>query len=402
MNRKKIFPRGIMIGEEEIEEVVAVLRSKRLTMLTGEKVHEFEKKFANYHGVRHGIAVSSGTAALHVALAAAGIGPGDEVIVPAHSFVATATCVLHQNAVPVFVDIELDTYNIDPDKIEEAITDRTKAIIPVHLNGHPANMEKILDVANKHDLTVIEDCAQAPTAAYKGKKVGTFGHIACFSFWEDKLMTTGGEGGMLITNDRELAERAELIRNHGERIIPGESRAYRHEVLGYNYRMTEMQAAIGIVQLRKLENMINKRIKNAEYLTERLNHIPGLTPPIVKDGYRHVYYKYIVKFEPKKFKVSLDGFLNALKKKGIPAEKRYPTPFNLQPLFRKKVGYGRTKCPFECPWYKGTIEYKPGQCPNAEMAGKILFRLPMNAELSEEDLNDIACVVEEVAELIKK
>lgn len=400
--RKKPFPRGIMIEDEEIEAVVNTLKSRRLTLVHGGKVSEFERKFAEFHGVKSGVAVSSGTAALHVALAVAGIGPGDEVIVPAHTFLATATSVLHQNAIPIFVDIELDTYNIDPNKIEDAITDRTKTIIPVHLNGHPADMKPILEIAGDHDLIVIEDCAQAPTATYKDKKVGTFGHIACFSFFEDKLITTGGEGGMLITNDDDMAGKARLIRHHGERVVLGEARAYRPEMLGYNYRMTELQAAIGLVQLEKLERYANKRIQNSEYLTKHLKQISGLVPPIVKEGCRHVYYKYIIKFAPEKFRVSLDQFINALNAEGVPAEKRYPTPLNLQPLFGDKRGYGNTKCPFECPWYRGFLKYGAGQCPNAEIVDKILCRINMNPEFSNEDLDDIVHAIKKVSNAYSK
>ncbi|HID90529.1 TPA: DegT/DnrJ/EryC1/StrS family aminotransferase, partial [Candidatus Bathyarchaeota archaeon] len=233
-------PEEAYIGDGEVEAVLEVLRTKRLSQLTSEKVKEFEEAFAKYYGVGHAIAVSSGTTALHAALAATGIGPGDEVLLPPYTFVATANAILHQNAVPVFVDIDPKTYNIDPEAIERAITDRTKAVIPVHMLGQPADMDPIMEIAEDRGLVVIEDCAQANGAEYKGRKVGTFGDMGCFSFYANKNMTSGGEGGMIITDDGDLAERAGSIVNHCRvkaspyRYVPA------HNVywgLGYNYRM---------------------------------------------------------------------------------------------------------------------------------------------------------------------
>ena len=254
--RTRPFPAYPVIGEEEKRAVMEVLDSGQLStfsasrqgFLGGRKIQAFEAAFAEYHGIRHAIAVNSATSGLHAAVAACEVGPGDEVIVPPYTFTATATAVLHHNAIPVFVDVDPVTFCMDPAQLEKAITPRTKAVIPVHLLGHPADMDAILAIARRHHLKVIEDCAQAPGARYKGRLVGTMGDCGVFSFQETKNMVTG-EGGMVITNDPDLAERARMIRNHGEAVIAGEPRKYLTSTIGWNYRMTEIEAAIGIFQL---------------------------------------------------------------------------------------------------------------------------------------------------------
>jgi perosamine synthetase len=225
-------------------------------------------------------------------------------------------------------------------------------------------------------------------------------------------MTTG-EGGMLTTDDDEIAEKASLIRVHGESWGRGDAmlktymyrEAHLHEMLGWAFRMPEMAAALGSVQLKRLNDFVSKRIENAQYLTNKLKKIDGLTPPVVKKNCRHAFYKYIMKFDPNTFKVPLDDFIDALNAEGIPCDKRYPNPPSRQPLFKNKVGYGKTKCPFDCPWYTKdlkNIEYKEGDFPNAECADKVLFKLPMNPELTKEDLDDIIHGVEKVAETYRK
>ena len=249
--RTRPFPAYPVIGEEEKRAVMEVLDSGQLStfsasrqgFLGGRKIQAFEAAFAEYHGIRHAIAVNSATSGLHAAVAACEVGPGDEVIVPPYTFTATATAVLHHNAIPVFVDVDPVTFCMDPAQLEKAITPRTKAVIPVHLLGHPADMDAILAIARRHHLKVIEDCAQAPGARYKGRLVGTMGDCGVFSFQETKNMVTG-EGGMVITNDPDLAERARMIRNHGEAVIAGEPRKYLTSTIGWNYRMTEVEAAI--------------------------------------------------------------------------------------------------------------------------------------------------------------
>ncbi|NVM28772.1 MAG: DegT/DnrJ/EryC1/StrS family aminotransferase [Candidatus Helarchaeota archaeon] len=339
-----------MMDEEEIEAVVKVLRSKRLTLLSGKRVKKFEKVFAKYEGTKEAIAVNSGTAALHVALSCLGVGPGDEIIIPPYTFVATATAVLHQNAIPIFADIDPKTYCLNPEAIEEAITPKTKGIMPVHLFGHPADMDPILEIAEKHDLFVIEDACQAHGAEYKGKKVGSIGAFGCFSFFESKNMMTG-EGGIITTNDSELADAARMVRHHGE---PG---WYIYHRLGYNYRMTEVQAALGLVQLSKLDQMNQIRIDYANHYNEHLKDLDGIQVPFVAKDVKHVFHGYAPLLEPEKLNVSKDYFLAKLNE-GTPITKRiYPEPLYKAKLFQNRMGYGEMKCPFTCPYYGKDITY---------------------------------------------
>jgi len=368
--RSTPFPGYPLIGEEEVNAVSEVVRSGKLSMfdldfLGGEKVRTFEEDFARYHGVRFGISVNSGTAALHVALAALQIGPGDEVIVPPYTFTATASSVLMNNAVPVFSDVSLATANLDPEKLEDAITPRTRAIIPVHLFGHPAEMDAIMEIADAHDLFVIEDCAQSPGAEYKGKKTGTFGDLAAFSFQRTKNMTTG-EGGMIITDDEPLAHRCRLVRNHGEAFSMGQKREYLANVLGWNYRMTEMEAAIGIEQLKKLDTFNEIRIRNSHYLTKGLKGISGLTPAFEAPYVKHVYSTYPLRYDEGITGIPKAQFMKALVAEGIPLWNGYPHPLYFNPIFKEKIVHGSKGCPFSCGFYKGSTDYQKNQCPVTE------------------------------------
>jgi perosamine synthetase len=250
----------------------------------GEKVERFEESFAEYCGVKYGVAVSTGTAALHTALAALDIEEGDEIITTPLSCVATTNPILYLKAKPVFVDVDPTTLNIDASLIEEKITPKTKAILPVHLFGHPVDFDPILKIAEKHDLNIIEDASQAHGARYKGKKVGQFGQISCFSFYADKMITTV-EGGMALTNEKELAEKMRLLRSFGM----SKQRKFYHPVLGYNYKMSDIHAAIGLVQLRKLDEYIQKRRKNINYLKEQVDN-PDLKLPSEQEYAFDVYY----------------------------------------------------------------------------------------------------------------
>jgi len=273
------------IGEEEIEAVCKVLRSGMIA--EGKRVAEFEEEFASYIGTEYAVAVNSGTAALHAALLAHGIGNGDEVITTSFSFIATANSIMYTGAKPVFADIEPDTFNIDPTLIEEKITDNTKAIMPVHLYGHPADMKAISDIAEDHDLILIEDACQAHGAAHHGKKAGSFG-TGAFSFYPTKNMTTS-EGGMMTTNDGEVARKAKMIRAHGSQ------QRYLHEMIGYNLRMTDIGAAIGLTQLKKLPSYNSLRQRNAALLSKGLENTEGITVPIVKEGCEHMFHQYTIR-----------------------------------------------------------------------------------------------------------
>ncbi len=253
-----------VLGDEELANVVAAVRSGWISSL-GAFIGEFEREFAAFCGTRYGVAVANGTAALHLALIAVGVGAGDEVLVPSLTFVATANAVRYCGATPIFVDSDPETWGMDANALEARLSPRTKAIAPVHLYGHPCDMDPILDVARRHSLAVIEDAAEAHGAEYRGRRVGTLGRIACFSFYGNKIITTG-EGGMCVTDDPDLAERLRLLRDHG--MDP--KRHYWHEIVGYNYRMTNLQAAVGVAQVKKLPGFVERKRQLARWYAEAL------------------------------------------------------------------------------------------------------------------------------------
>ena len=365
--RSAPFPRHPIIGEEEKKAVLKVLESGRLSsfiaqpgefFLGGERIRQFERDFAKYHRVDYAVAFNSATSALHAAVVAVGVKPGEEVIVPPYTFTSTATCVLMHNAIPVFADVKPDIFCIDSQKIEENISPLTRAVIPVHLFGHPADMDEIMAVAAKYDLKLIEDCAQAPGAVYKGKPVGTIGDCGVFSFTESKNITTG-EGGMLVTNDSQIADIARMIRNHGEVLLESQThRTYRSEILGWNYRMTELEAALGIEQLKKMDWLNERRIELARYLTK---HLPlnGFTPPTVYPFVKHVYYVCGLKYDEEQIGVSRNRFCEALNAEGIPCGAGYIKPLYLSPLYHENK-------PYAFSHYKGNAKYDKGICPVAE------------------------------------
>ncbi len=382
------------IGEDEINAVREVLKEGRLTLISSEKISEFETRFAKYIGVKHAIAVNSGTAALHVALASLEIGAGDEVIVPPFTFVATATAVLHQNAIPIFVDIDPETYCIDPNAIEKAITPNTKAIIPVHLFGHPADMESILKIGRENNIPIIEDACQAHGAKYKNKKVGSIGDLGCFSFFESKNMMTG-EGGIITTNDDELAEKCRLIRHHGEPYW------YQYVRLGYNYRMTAIQAAIGLIQLKKLDNMNKRRIENAKYYNENFSGLPGLELPKSRKDVKHVYHLYAPLIRPEELGINREKFLGKINEKEVITKLIYPRPLYKSPLFQDLMGYGPKKCPFTCPYYKKKVSYKI-HLPIVEDICNRVIGLPTIPSLSTEQLDQIVSTIKNAIGELKK
>lgn len=293
----------------------------------GKFVGRFEHMMADFVGARYAVATSSGTTALHLAMLAAGIGPGDEVIVPALTFIATANAVTYTGAKPVFVDSEEETWNLDPVLVEKAITPRTKAIIPVHLYGHPAHMAPILEMAARHGLKVIEDAAEAQGAHYQGRPAGSLGDIGVFSFYGNKIVTTG-EGGMLVTNDSDLADRARVLRDHGMR----PERRYWHPVLGYNYRMTNLQAAVGVAQMEKIADILETRRKLAETYTRALSGIEGITLPPHADWAEPVCWLYSIVIQPDRFGCTRDQLMAALKKADIDSRAFFPC-IHQQPVY---------------------------------------------------------------------
>jgi perosamine synthetase len=356
-----------MIGEEERAAVMAVLDSGQLAQ--GPVVEAFENEFANWCGVKHAVAVNSGTAALHVLLLAHGIHDGDEVITAPFTFIASANAALFVRARPVFVDIEPDTFCLDPARVEAAITPRTRAIIAIDMYGHPAAIDDLREIADRHSLVLIEDACQAHGAAIGRRKAGALGVSATFSFYPTKNMTTG-EGGMVTTPDDEIAGAVRALRQHGG------TQRYHHDVLGYNFRMTEMAAAIGRAQLRKLEGFNERRRQNAALLNHGLGSIAAVKPPIERAGFRHVYHQYTVRVARNR-----DGMQEQLRGMGIGTAIHYPVPVHRQPLY-EGLGYGIDAMPV------------------SEAASQQVLSLPVHPQLSTSDLDRIIDSVRKAAATI--
>jgi perosamine synthetase len=385
--------------EEELQALLEVAKLKKLRR--AEAALEYERTIAEWFGVKHAIAVSSGTTALHIALAAFGIGPGDEVIVTPYTFVASDTCVLEQNAIPIFADVDPVHLTLDPEDVARRITPRTKAIIPVTITGTLVDMDPIMDLAEEHDLWVLEDACQSLGATYKGRLVGTIGHVGVFSTITGKITNTG-EGGFVITNDTDLFEKMWGYQDFARKRSLGPASKYHWDLPTTNYRITNMQAAIGTQQIMRLDDMIAKRTENAEYLTEKLKDVPGLVLPSGSPWGERVYFYYVVRIQPEVIGTDMLNFALALAAEGVYNEKylsttRWMIPQHLEPLFTKKAGYGGTKCPFECPWYDGQVEYYRGLCPVAEKACDEVFWLAsVHPLLETSDLDDVAAAVKKV------
>lgn len=353
-----------LLGEAEFAAVREVLESGLLAQ--GARVKAFEDAFAAYVGRKHAVAVCNGTAALHVALMAHGIKPGQDVLIPPLTFFASASTVVLCGARPVFVDVDRALYTMDPGKVGEALARRTGAIMPVHLYGQTAEMDPIREAAKDHDVPVIEDACQAHGAQYHGRKAGNLGDTACFSFYPTKNMTTG-EGGMIVTDDDDVAERARLLRDHGQ------AAKYQHTMIGYNLRMTEIAAAIGLVQLKKLDGWVQRRRENARRLTKGLDGIEGLVPPAEGNWMVHSYYQYVVRAEPD-FPLSRDEIVQTLTEEAIGCRPSYPAP-----LYRQKA--------------LKDLKVR-GRCPVAEQVVGRLFEIPVHPGLSAGDLDRIADALE--------
>jgi len=334
------------IGDEEADAVAAAVRAGEISGSFGSNLPAFEREFADFVGVRHGIATSSGTTALHLAVQALGVGPDDEVLVSASTNIATALAVYYQGAVPVPVDSERETWNLDLDLIEDLVTEKTRAIIPVHLFGHPVDMDRLADIADRHGLAVVEDCAESHGATVRGRQAGSFGTASCFSFYANKIVTTG-EGGMVLTDDDDLGERLRLLRN----LAFGEPRFY-HEFPGHNFRMTGYQAAMGRVQLAKIDRILAEKRRVAATYTRLLEDVPGIRTPVEQDWARHVYWMYAVLVEDE-FGLTRDELSQALYERGIET-RTFFCPMNLQPFLRDQTGFRDVPCPVgEELWHRG-------------------------------------------------
>lgn len=347
-----------------VSEVEAAIKNvcENTAFILTEEIKTFEAEFATYCGAKHGIGVANGTEALFLALKALGIGEGDEVLVPANTFIATAAAAAHAGAIPVFVDCDPETYCIDPAKISRAITERTKAIIPVHLYGHPADMDAVMSIARANGLVVVEDCAQAHGTLYKGKHVGTIGDAAGFSFYPSKTLGAYGDAGIVLTNSDDVAERLKLLRDNGR------TTWYEHAIVGYNSRLDGIQAAILRVKLKYLNQWVENRRSHAKLYGELLEDVDGLALPMEKPDMRHSYYVYVIRTDNR------DGVMAQLKERGCGCAVHYPVPLHLQPAF-------------------GYLGGSEGDHPVSEKYAKEIISIPMFPELSPEQVREAASVI---------
>ena len=411
--RTKLFPAYNTIGEEEQQAVLKVLDSGNLSQylgawtgdfLGGPTVRKFEEDWCKMIGVNHSISVNSNTSGLFTAIGAIGIKPGDEVIVSPYTMSASAIAPLVYGGIPVFADIDPLTFCMDPKTIEAKITSRTKAILVVHIFGHPADMDSIIEISKKHNLYVIEDCAQAPMGKYKGKSVGTIGDIGVFSLNYHKHIHTG-EGGVITTNNANLADRCQMIRNHAENVTAPRAIENLTNLIGYNYRMTEIECAIGIEQIKKLPDLINQRLENVAFLYQKLFSFPAfeILPPAQNNSI-NTYYVYPVKFNKEIAGFHRNLFVEALKAELPSAKLRetapligagYVKPIYLQPIYQEKAAWA-----FNPALYSGQVNYEKGICPITEkMHFEVLFTHEyMRPGMQKEDMMDVINAIEKVFE----
>ena len=388
--RTQPFPSWPIIGEAEEMRLLRTLRSGKWGRLHGEEVSEFEQRFAAMHACRHGIAVVNGTVSLRIALLAAGIRAEDEVIVPPYTFISTASAVVEANAIPVFADVEMHTFNLDPAAVERALTSRTKAVIPVHFAGQPADMEALMAIARARGLVVIEDAAHAHGASYKSRPAGSIGHMASFSFQSSKNVTAG-EGGIITTNDEAFAESCRSIQNCGR--LPG-GVWYEHHVIAGNYRLGEFQGAVLNGQLDRLEEQARTRDANGQYLASRVAAVPGLYPQVRPvDCTRHSYHLFMLRLDAAAFGASRDAVVEALAAEGIPCSSGYGFSLPRQPLFRNKA-FG--------PFLSGAsarLDYEQSPCPASDRLCEQSIWLEHAMLLgTRTDIDDIARAFEKVHE----
>ena len=415
--RKKLFPAYNTIGKEEKEAVRKVLDSGNLSQflgawtpdfLGGPMVRKLEEDWCKVLGIAHAVSMNSNTSGLFAAMGAIGIQPGDEVIVSPYTMSASAIAPIVYGGVPVFADIDPQSFCMDPASIEANITPRTKAILVVHIFGGPANMDAIMEIASRNNLKVVEDCAQAPLGRYKGRYVGTMGHIGVFSLNYHKHIHTG-EGGIVVTNDPGLADRLQMIRNHAENVVEAKGTADLTNMIGYNYRMTEVEAAIGIEQLKKLPDLLEQRLENAHFLHEALGSITGLSsPPLVGNGSIHTFYVQPVKYNQDVLGVHRNEFVEAIKAEIPSAILRetapligagYVKPLYLQPIYQQRAAFA-----FQNDRFASEVDYSKGICPVAEQMhfGELITHEYMRPGMKKKDLKDVVAAFEKVALNIKE
>ncbi|MDR3400891.1 MAG: DegT/DnrJ/EryC1/StrS family aminotransferase [Chthoniobacter sp.] len=412
--RTKPFPKRRTMGEAEKKAVLEVMDADVLSafiggagkfFMGGEKVRAFEQAWAEKYGFKHAVSVNSWTSGLVTAIGAIGIEPGDEVICPPYTMSASATCALFYGGIPVFADIDPDTFCIDPRSVLERVTARTKAIVVVHLFGGPAAMDEILAIARPRGIKVIEDAAQSPGVLYKGRPVGAIGDLGGFSLNFHKHIHTG-EGGMIVTNDDKLAHRCQLIRNHGENATAGMDDAELVNVIGGNYRLTEIQAAIGVEQLKRLDGYLNTRAELAAHLAGRLGSLPGFAvQPPLPEGSTHAHYLFPIKYDATVTGLSRHRFVQAVLAEmpapdgfeGTPLTEGYVKPLYLSPIYQRRIALGSRGFPFRCN-EGASYDYSPGLCPVAErMYERELLLTPLVREpLTTGDMDDLADAFEKV------
>lgn len=414
--RSEPFPAYRTIGQEEKDAVTQVLDSGILSaylgcwhdkFMGGPQIRDLEAEWATFFGTNHAIAVNSNTSGLIAAMGAIGLEPGDEVIVSPYSMTISASAPLFYGGIPVFADVEDQTFCLDPESVARAITPRTRAIIGVDIFGHPIQAGLLRELADKHDLYLIEDCAQAPGATLSDKYCGTLGHIGVFSLNYHKHIHCG-EGGVVVTNDDGLAERLQLIRNHAEAVVEAKGVHDLTNMLGYNFRMTEMEAAVARSQLRKLPSLLKKRQENCHYLAEKLGEIPAITPPHIRPDATHAFYLQAFRFDSAEAGIDRNGFIDAVKaelpvmrlreEEGVLIGCGYVKPLYYQPLYQKQQAFGRDGYPFTLA--QDHVSYTANLCPVVERLWREeLFTLDLaHSDMTKRDLDDIAAAFHKVWE----
>jgi len=395
--RTRPMPRRKPFDISDALEVLDALNQQDLFFATGKKVYQFENRFAELYGVAHAVASTSGTSAIHVALGAINPEPGDEVITTPISDMGTVAPIILQNCVPVFADLQLETFNLDPNSVADKITDRTKAIILVHCWGQPADLDEILEIARERNIYVIEDCSQAHLTHYKDRLVGTLGDLGAFSLQASKHLNCG-DGGVTITNDEAFGERSHLFVDKGCDWTEDRKYRLRYAFFAPCYRMTELQGAVLCSQLNKLEWIVGQRQRLGDMLVEKLQGLPGVHPPVRPKDREHSYWNFPIRIDEEKAGVSPQKFAEAVSAEGIPMGGPWPgQPLYMFESMTEKITFGSSHCPFDHYAADRKIEYGEGLCPVAELAERQLKQVSIVESYDERDIEDIAAAVRKVA-----
>ena len=403
----KVFPPYNTIGVEEKKAVMEVLDSGELSGFIaaaipefngGQKVKALELAFCEYFGTKHAVAVNSATSGIYCMLMAMGIGPGDEVITSPYTMHATASSILQCGAVPIFADIEEETFGLDPASVEKNITKNTRGILAVNIFGHPARLDELNALADKNNLWLLEDNAQSPAGLAENKKyTATVGKAGVFSFNRHKTMQSG-EGGVVVTNDDAVAQKMRLVRNHGEAVVDAMGIEDIVNTIGQNLRMTEMEAAVALCQFNKLDALNAARIELAEHLTDGLKDVQGIISPSVRIDCKHVYYFYVMKYDASVTGLSRDKFVKAVNAEGYYIRGGYLRPIYLEPIFTKKICFGKDGYPFTANSRNNEIVYKPGLCPVSERLNdeEVILTNIIYPPLTKQDMDGFICAIKKV------